>query len=207
MLNQRHVSDVYGPIPHGGNRLPTPAAQLVAQTLSTSMPAISQSAGKVLAQHLHKCAECNPEKGTADAIMSIADDFGLEPGAFKGPEAMERAVHENHPLPAFLNEARRLTHEGGGRKSKGFAKISASKKELTELAEGGFNFGSFASKAASNPFAQIAAQMAAQKLAEKMSGGAKGGFDFGSFSKSAASNPFAQLAAQMAAQKLSLIHI
>ena len=216
-ITQKHISEAYGALPLG-SRLPTPAASLVSQTLSTAMPALTPAAGRVVAQHLHNVAKHDPHRGTADAIEAIADDLGADVSEFRGPELMERAVHENHPLPAFLSEACRLTkheekersaradhkkmmhederhhearfgksdhqhHESsarGGKKKKASgrsrAEVAAAKRELIEIAEaeGGFDFGSFSRGAASNPFAQMAAQMAAQKL---LGGGEVGGFN------------------------------
>ena len=208
MINQRHVSDVYGPIP-AGTRYPTPAAKLVGQTLSTALPELSPAAGKVIAQHLHRCACSDPHKGTAEALTSVAKDFNLSPGTFSGPPGMERAVHENHPLPAFLNEARRLTNG---------------------TPEGGFDF-SFLKKVAENPMAKMVADLAMKKalggesvggeplggdvlaslfpkLNKNMVAGfkrqqreAEGGFDL-SFLKKAAAHPMGQAAADMAMKKL-----
>lgn len=230
MLTQKDVSDNYGPIPKEGTRLPTPAAHLVASTLSTCMPELSTSAGKVIAQHLHKAALHNPHKGTAEALQSVADDFGLVPTTFRGPDLMERAVVENHPLPSFLNEARRLTrgekcapkhtHRPGIHHMKDELHAAAADEARDPL--GGFDFGafarkagSFAQKAAASPVGQMAAQAALQKL---MGGGkltqkehmllAEGGFDFGAFARKAtgfaqqaAASPIGQTLVQAAMQK------
>lgn len=170
MITQKHVSDTYGPLPPGG-RLPGPAARLVGSSLTTAMPELSSAAGRVVAQHLHRASAENPHKGTADSIECIAEDLGCELHPYRGPEGMERAVHENHPLPAFLNEAKRLTYHENKKKDEE-KDIRRAEKELVELAaaEGGFDFGSFARKARSSPFAKIAADIAMEKLAQSIGG-------------------------------------
>lgn len=175
MITQKHVSDTYGPLPPGG-RLPGPAARLVGSSLTTAMPELSSAAGRVVAQHLHHASVRNPHKGTADSIECIAEDLGCELHPYRGPEGMERAVHENHPLPAFLNEAKRLTYHEKKKKDEE-KDIRRAEKELVELAaaKGGFDFGSFARKARSSPFAKIAADMAMEKLAQSIGGAEIGG--------------------------------
>ena len=257
-ITQKDVSSAYGPAPK--TRYPTPAAHLVSQCLSTALPALSPAAGRILSHHLNEVARLNPEKGTTDALDSIASDFNLPRHPLAGPEAMQRADAENHPLAAFMNEGRRLTrHESTGgsamqalkvlhRRNEGreamaskggfnfgsfikevarphIASFSPSsvdnlvnkmqnggcksdrdvcrvRDEIISLAEaeGGFDFSGFLKGVANNPFAQMAAQAAMQKLT---GGGVVGGFDFSGFLKSAVNNPYAQMAAQAALQKLT----
>ena len=108
-ITTRHVTQTFGKLPSGA-RLPTPAAHLVAQTLHTCMPELSPAAARVCAQHLHHVSKRHPRRGAAEVISTMAKDLGVHPQPYHGPAAMHAAVHGNHPLPAFLAEARRLTH-------------------------------------------------------------------------------------------------
>jgi len=222
-ITQKDISAAYGPAPK--TRYPTPAAHLVSQCLSTSLPALSPAAGRVLAHHLNEVARLNPEKGTSDALDSVAADFGLSRYPLAGPEAMQRAAAENHPLASFMNEGRRLTrHESTGGSAMQALKVLHRRNEGREAmaSKGGFNFGSFIKEVA-RPHIASFSPSSVDNLVNKMQMGgckserdvcrvrdeiislaeAEGGFDFSGFLKGVANNPFAQMAAQAALQKLS----
>lgn len=117
-VNQRDVQKRYGSLtepfpgtekPYRG-RLRAEDANLIGRCLRTVYPELTHSASKLLAQHFLKSSVASPDLGVQHALLSIGDDFGLEPKTFKGPETLVEAVQNDEPVAAFLSEVKRVVH-------------------------------------------------------------------------------------------------
>jgi len=117
-VNQRDVQKRYGSLtepfpgtekPYRG-RLPAEDANLVGRCLRTAYPALTHSASKLLAQHFLKSSTAAPDLSIQHALLSIGEDFGLEPKTFKGPESLVEVVENDEPVASFLSEVKRVVH-------------------------------------------------------------------------------------------------
>lgn len=107
-ISIRNVSDALGTLPKM-TRLSAPVAHVVASVLESSMPELTPAASRVLAQHMWYHVQHGPQIGAADAILKLAERFGLSPRKIHAAPALMDVVRNNEPLSIFIAIARKVS--------------------------------------------------------------------------------------------------
>lgn len=107
-VSLRDVSDTLGNLPQM-TRLSSPVAHVVAAVLESSMPELTPAAARVIAQHLWYHVQHGPAIGAADAILKLAERFGLTPRKIHAAPALMDVVRNNEPLSVFIAIARKVS--------------------------------------------------------------------------------------------------
>lgn len=107
-VSLRNVTDVLGPLPQM-TRLSSPVAHVVGAVLESSMPELTPAAARVIAQHMWYHVQHGPAIGAADAILKLAERFGLTPRKIHAAPALMDIVRNNEPLSVFIAIARKVS--------------------------------------------------------------------------------------------------
>lgn len=107
-VSLRDVTQRLGNLPQM-TRLAAPVAHVVASALESSLPELTPAAARVLAQHLWFNVQNGASIGTADAILKIAERFGITPRKLNAAPALVDVARANEPLSVFIAIARKVS--------------------------------------------------------------------------------------------------